>query len=112
MTDKSLASQLNNRIDVYGKVEFINELTEKDYRYEKIKPIWSKIIALNGAVKDGEGNSQYADITHRITIRVGAIELTKDMYFIYKGQRYDIKYFNPNYKYKDRIEIMASLVVE
>jgi head-tail adaptor len=112
MTDKSLASQLIHRIAAYGKVEFKNELGEKDYRYEKIKSIWSRITALSGSVKDGDGHTEYADITHRITIRVSAIELTKDMYFIYKGQRYDVKYFNPNYKYKDRIEIMVSLVVE
>ena len=32
-----LAERLTNRIDVYGKVKFTNELDETDYKFEKIK---------------------------------------------------------------------------
>lgn len=109
----SLSSRLRNRIDVYGKIEFENELGEKDYRYDKIKSIWAEIIPGTGSVQTSEGNTTYADVSHKIVIRSNAIaKLTNDMYFIYQNQRYNIKYFNPNYKYRDSIEILCSLVVE
>ncbi len=107
-----LSSRLKNRIDVYGKVPYINELGEDDFKYEKIKSVWAEITVQKGTLKDGQGNTTYADIDHKIVVRTGAIpDLANDMYFMYKGQRYDIKYFNPNYKYQDSIEIFCSLVV-
>lgn len=109
----NLASRLNCRIDVYGEVPVENELEEMDYDYGKIKSIWAEITPQGGSIKPSEGNTQYADISHKIVIRANSIpDLTNDMYFMFKGQRYNIKYFNPNYKYRDRIEIMCSLVVE
>lgn len=109
----SLAGKLNNRIDVYGKLSYENELGETDFFYGKIKPVWAEITPISGSIKNGEANTTYTDTSHKFVIRSNAInDLSNDMYFIFKGQRYDIKYFNPNYKYRDRIEIMCSLVVE
>lgn len=109
----NLASKLRNRIDVYSKVEYENELGEVDYKYEELKTVWAEISPQSGNIKQGQANTSYADISHKIVIRLNSIpNLSNDMYFMFKGQRYDIKYFNPNYKYKDRIEIMCSLVVE
>jgi len=109
----NLVNRLINRIDVYGKIPFENELGEKDYNYGKIKRVWSEIIPTGGNVKSLEGNNIYAEVSHRITIRVNSIpNLSNDMYFMYKEQRFDIKFFQPSYKYKDAIEIMCNLVVE
>lgn len=109
----NLVSKLNNRIDVYGKILYENELGEKDYTYGKIKSVWAEITPSGGSIRNGEANTIYSDISHKIVIRSNAINnLSNDMYFIFKNQRYDIKYFNPNYKYRDRIEIICSLVVE
>lgn len=108
-----LAERLTNRIDVYGKIEFKNELEEKDYKFDKIKSVWSEIATGSGMLRTLPGNMSYANISHKITIRSKSIpNITNDMYFIFKGQRYDIQYFNPSYKYQDSIEIFCSLVVE
>ena len=109
----NLSSRLKNKIDVYGRVKYTNKLDQIDYKYEKVKSVYSEITVQNGTVKDGQGNTIYADISHKIVIRNNAIpSLTKDMYFIFDGQRYNIKYFVPNYKYRDSIEIFCNLVVE
>ncbi|MHC1723048.1 MAG: head-tail adaptor protein [Aminipila sp.] len=109
----SLSSRLNRRIDVYGRKKIINKLGEDDFTYEKIKSVWAEIIPSGGSLQSGEGNTTYADISHKFTVREKAISnLSNDMYFIFKGQRYDVKYFNPNYKFRDRIEIFCSLIVE
>lgn len=108
-----LSSRLKNKIDVYSKVEFINELDQTDYKYEILKTVWAEIKVEGGSLKDGEGNTTYADISHKIAIRSNTIpDLANDMYFVYKNQRYNIKYFVPNYKYQDSIEIYVSLVEE
>lgn len=108
-----LSSRLKNKIDVYDKVEFTNELDQTDYKYDKIKSVYAEITVQNGSLKDGQGNTTYADISHKIVVRSNVIpDLANDMYFIYKKQRYDIKYFVPNYKYQDSVEIFVSLVVE
>lgn len=108
-----LTDRLTNKIDVYGKVEIENKLHEKDWDWVKIKWIWSEILPTGGTLKTTEGNSLYAEVSHKITIRKNSIKnLTNDMYFIYDGQRFDIKFFQPNYKYKDSIEIFCTLVIQ
>lgn len=109
----NLSKRLNCLIDVYGKTQIENELGEVDYDYSKLKSVWSGILPTGGTLKTTEGNYIYAEVSHKITIRANAIpNLTNDMYFMYKGQRFDIKFTQPNYKYKDSIEIMCGLVVE
>ena len=109
----NLSSRLNCRIDVYGKVEKTNVLNEKEYDYAKLKSVWAEVLPQSGSMNNGEVNTRFADISHKFTIRKNAISgLDSDMYFMYQGQRYDIEYFNPNYKLGDRIEIFCNLVVE
>ncbi len=108
-----LSSRLKNRVDIYGKMDFTNEYGEIDLRYGKIKSLWAEVTPQSGREVAGKGNTIYSDVSHKFTVRSNSIpNLTNDMYFIFKNQRYDIKYFNPNYKYGDSIDIFCSLVVE
>lgn len=107
-----IANRLNKRIEVYGKGEITNALGETDFSYTLVKKIWAEIVPTAGSKQQYQGETERADISHKITIRSNAIALTNDMYFMYKGQRYDVNYFMPNYKYNDSIEVFCSLVVE
>ena len=108
-----LASRLKNRVDIYQKIQITNEFGEIDFDYIKLKSLWAEVMPQSGREISGKGNTIYADISHKFTIRSNALtNITKDMYFMFKNQRYDIKYFNPNYKYNDSIEVYCSLVVE
>jgi len=63
-------------------------------------------------INKSKENTTQAITSHKITIRSKAIDnLQNDMFFVYDNQRYDIEYFNPNYRYKDSVEIMATLIV-
>ena len=64
----------------------------------------------SGSEKTGHGNTLFTEISHKFTIRAKT-NLSNDMYFIFKNQKYDIKYFQQNYKYHDRIEVFCKLVV-
>ncbi len=104
---------MNCRIEVYQKVETKNILNEIDFKYVKIRSIWAEILPQSGNVKNGLANTISAEISHKFIIRANAIkDITNDMYFVYKNQKYNIKYFIPNYKKKDRIEVFCSLEVE
>lgn len=101
---------LNNRIDVYGKTSITNELGELDYSYDKIKSIWANIKPTTGTVKTTLGDILQVDMKYKITIRNNSLkELTNDMYFMYKGQKYNIDYSIPNFKYNDSIEIYCTM---
>lgn len=109
----SLSNRLKNKVNVYGKIQIKNELDEIDFGYGKIKSIWAEVTPQSGRNIVGNGNTIYAEISHKFTIRSNALkEISNDMYFIFKGQRYDIKYYNPNYKYRDRIDVFCILEVE
>lgn len=101
---------LNNRIDVYGKTSIKNELGELDYTYDKIKSIWANIKPTTGTVKTTSGDIIQVDRKYKITIRNNSLKyLTNDMYFMYKGQKYNIDYSIPNFKYNDSVEIYCTM---
>ena len=109
----SLCSRLNNRIALYTKVQVINELGEKDYQYQQIKTIYAEILPQSGNEKTGQGNTLFSEISHKIIIRANAVkQLSNDMYIVFDSKRYDVKYFQPNYKYHNYIELYCKLVVE
>lgn len=111
---QGLTSRLRTKLALYGKgIPFINELGEDDFKEGFVKYVYAEIIPIGGNNNITVADGTQAVTTHKITIRTGSIDqLSDDMYFIYKNQRYDIEYFNPNYKYKDSIEIMAKLIGE
>ncbi|AQR98119.1 head-tail adaptor protein [Clostridium saccharoperbutylacetonicum] len=109
---QGLTSRLRTKLALHGKgIPFINELGEDDFKDGFIKYVYGEIIPTGGVNTSTQADSTQATTSHKITIRSKSIDqLTDDMYFIYKNQRYDIDYFNPNYKFKDSIEIMAKLI--
>ncbi|WP_321833627.1 head-tail adaptor protein [Clostridium butyricum] len=109
----NVTNRLKNKIDVYGKQKIKNELGEDDYVFLKIKSVWCEIKPQSGMVKTLEGNYEYAEMSYKITIRNNAIpNLDNTMYFVHKNQKYSIKYFQPNFKNKNVIEVFCKLVVE
>lgn len=106
----NLTRRLNCKIEVWGNTQCENELGEVDYEVNKIKSIWAEIKCVTGSVKTNTGDIIQVNMKYKFTIRSNSLkELKNDMYFKYKGQRYDIDYSIPNFKYKDCIEIYCTL---
>lgn len=104
---------LNCRIDVYEKVEGENEFGEITYDYDKACRVWAEIKPTTGRETSIEGKSTGVSITHKITVRMGAIKRPRnDMFFKYKGQCYEVMYFMPHYRKKDLIEFYCKLNIE
>ena len=109
----NILERLRHRIEVYTKEENKTEFGECTYLYRRNSYIWAEITPVRGKEEAIDGQSVRADVTHKITVRMGAIkEPRNDMYFIYKGQKYEVLYFMPQYRYNDLIIFYCKLILE
>lgn len=108
---QGLTSRLRNKLTLYAKQPSFNELGEDTFKYVPVGTMYGEIITWGGSNAQKVGNTTQSSTSHRLTIRSKSVrELSNDMYFVYKDQRYDIEYFNPNYKYDDSVEILIKLI--
>ena len=110
---QGLTSRLRNKVAIYGNVPGRNKIGEDILTPGVIKyPVYAEIQPTGGRNEQEQGNTTQAVTSHKITIRSNAVSnLKNDMFFVYKNQRYDIEYFNPNYIYNDTVEILVTLIV-
>ena len=95
-------------------VRLVNYLKEA-FDYEKVSTVWAEILPTTVGTKEEEldGNSMRQIVSHKITVRKNAIKAPRnDMYFIFQGQKYEVKYFMPHYQKNDLIEFYCKLVIE
>lgn len=105
--------RLRHKIDVFSKSESKTEFGETTYKYEKLSSVWAEITPKTGRESTLDGNSIQTSVTHKITVRNKAVkEPRNDMYFEFKGQRYEVLYFMPHYKKNDLIEFYCKLIIE
>lgn len=111
---KELLIATNVKIDIFGKVETTNELNEKEHEFSKINSMWAKVIPQTGKLQKQAADTLLSNVSHKILVRYAAgKDITKDMYIMCKGQRFDIKYppLNPYYS-NEWLEIFCEQVVE
>lgn len=106
--------ELKHRIDIYGGSEPAeNELGENDYTPIKINTIWSKIVPQTGKLQIQQANTILSNVTHKIIVRYGAgKDITQDMYIMFRGKRFDIKYILNPYFRNETLEIFCEEVIE
>ncbi len=110
---KKTLERLRHRVCLYAKTEKETEFGELTYDYENCLTLWAEILPVRGKEETIDGQSVRADVTHKITVRMGAIkEPRSDMYFMYKGQKYEVLYFMPQYRYNDLIVFYCKIILE
>lgn len=108
-----ILERLRHRIDVYSKAESKTEFGEITYLYERTQTVWAEIKPTSGRENILDGKSLQETITHKITVRKGAIKQPRnDMHFVFQGQRYEVMYFMPHYRRDDLIEFYCKLIIE
>ena len=111
--NKNTLERLRHRVAVFAKTEGKTEFNELSYGFEEIRRVWAEILPLRGKEIKMDGGSLQEEITHKITTRMGAIkEPRNDMFFEFKGQRFEVLYFMPNYKRNDLVEFYCKLIIE
>lgn len=108
-----LCNDLRFPLTVYGQEEITTEIGETDFVYSPLRTVWAGLTVTGGRTETLPGDTERAQVTHKITLRVGTVpELSTDMYFVCQGQKYEVQWWQPHYKKRDRIEVMCKLVVE
>jgi SPP1 family predicted phage head-tail adaptor len=107
-----LTNDLKHRLTVLNKKQMENDRGEIYYDYAPDGAIWGALSVVSGSTETLPGGAERAVVTHRITIRPRSCKLTTATRFLYQGQRYDVQYWQPHYKRRDRLEVLVRLVVE
>ncbi|WP_353096228.1 phage head closure protein [Tissierella praeacuta] len=108
-----ITSKLRNRVDVYTKQKVKNELGKWEYKYALYKTVYVQIIPKQSALKDGQAETEYVESTHKFKIRIKSLPKLDNTYrFEYKGQTYEVKYFDPDFQNNEFYEVHTRLVIE
>lgn len=107
------SGDLRNRIEIWGNVEFTNELGETSYRFKKIKSIWASIVPQTGKLQNQQAETILTNVTHKIIIRYSAgKDITKDMQIHFKERQFEINYNLNPYERNETIEIFCQELLE
>lgn len=111
---KLTAGELRQRIAVCGGRRRLRENGETETVYdEPARHIWAKIVPFSGRTDALDGGGDFFEITHKCYIRAPSLpDIRPDMYFLYRGQRYDILYYTPVYSRPGWMELRCSVRTE
>ncbi|MGK0467146.1 phage head completion protein [Clostridium sp.] len=111
---QNITSKLNCKVELWGLVPFENELGEWDTEKRIIKPIvYCNISPSSASQSNNSGVTEIITHNYKITCRVKSILIPKvDMFFKFKGLKYEFKYWNPDFKNNEFLEIFCELVIE
>lgn len=105
---------LNQKIELWGMVDAINDIGETTRTAEKIKDVWCKIIPKHGSSKK-IGSSDVAEVDLNVIIRCRVLSVKNpaiDMFFMRKGIKYKVVDFIEDMKNKTFIEFSCEVVYE
>lgn len=108
------AKELNQKIELWGMVDAINELNETTREPAKIKDVWAKIIPKHGS-KQKQGESSIEEVATDVIVRCRILSVKNpsiDMYFVRKGVKYYVIDFFEDMKTKEFIEFSCKVVYE
>lgn len=111
---KLTAGELRQRITIYSGRRRLRENGETETIYgEPARHIWAKIVPFSGRTDALDGGGDFFEITHRCYIRALSLpDIKPDMYFLYRGQRYDILYYTPVYSCPGWLELRCAVRTE
>lgn len=105
--------KLRQHVELWGNTKVENELLETSVMPSKIRKVWCEIIPQTGTMQRAQADTILSKCTHKIKMRYGSgKDIQEDMWLMYRGQRFDIKYMlNPYFK-DEILEIFCEEVIE
>lgn len=105
--------KLRQRIEIWDRAEFKNELLETDYKDQKIKTVWAEIIPQTGNMQRAAADTILTSCTHKIKVRYSAgKDITPDMWIMFRGRRFDIRYILNPYFRNELLEVFVEEVTQ
>lgn len=104
---------LRNRIDVYGDIEYENELGETSRTFGKIGSLWASLVPQTAKLQKQQAETILTDVTHKIIVRHTAGKfITKDMQIHYKDHRFAIRYIlDPHFR-NETLELFCEELID
>ena len=94
-------------------IDTINELGENDKKPKLFKKAHCEIVPLNSSVKNGESGTEENQHQFKFTFRVKSVPgIKKDWFFIDEGLKYEVIYFNRDFKNNQFIEVFCKIIEE
>lgn len=104
-----LSSKLDKRIEVWGKVEVLDEYLQTTYEDVKLKTIWAQIVPQTAKLQSQQAETILTDTTHKIIVRYAAgKDIKQDQWIILNGRRFDINFILNPYEANVSLEIFVS----
>ena len=109
----NITKKLRHLVEVYGMSTTTNSLGENDTTPELLKRAYCEILPLNSSVKNGEANTEINQHQFKFTFRVKSLNgLNKDWFFLFEGSKYEIIYYNRDFKDNQFIEVFCNRIEE
>lgn len=107
------AGDLRCKIDIYEPDSGTNALGEDTLDSLKIvmQGVPAQIIPTTGYNRDMMGGLDTTEITHKMRIRTGVVDMQPEYVIMYAGQRYDVRWWQPVYNNSRFMEIMTVMEV-
>lgn len=103
-----ITKRLRHLVEVYRMKVSVNDLGENDTAPELLKRAYCEILPLNSTVKNGEANTENNQHQFKFTFRRKSIQgIKKDWFFLFEGLKYEVIYFNRDFKDNQFIEVFC-----
>jgi len=114
MDNRTFTSKLNTLMELWGTVDFVNELNENDKKEKKIKNIFVQIFPNYNEYDKTTPITDYAEITHKIRCRKLSIKIPQiDMFFIDQDKfKYEVISYCTDYIFKEWWELQCKIILE
>lgn len=104
----NITKKLRHLVEVYQMKVLVNDLGENDTVPELLKRAYCEILPLNSSVKNGEANTENNQHQFKFTFRRKSIQgIKKDWFFLFEGLKYEVIYFNRDFKDNQFIEVFC-----
>lgn len=116
---KVSSGELRNKIDVYGKVKYQNELKETAYKDGLLCSVWANVIPQTGKLQVQQVDTILTNVTHKIVIRYNQLvegayqddQIKNSLHVLYKGHRFNVKFILNPYFNNETLEIFCEEVI-
>lgn len=103
-----ITKRLRHLVEVYQMKVLVNDLGENDTAPELLKRAYCEILPLNSSIKNGEANTENNQHQFKFTFRRKSIQgIKKDWFFLFEGLKYEVIYFNRDFKDNQFIEVFC-----
>jgi SPP1 family predicted phage head-tail adaptor len=108
-----MSTDMRHKVQVWGKVKTKNEIGETTYQSSLLKSLWAAVIPQTGALQRQQVETLLSNVTHKVIIRYeSGKDVTQDMYLMFRGKRFDIKYILNPYFTNETLELFCEEVIE